>query len=214
MPAPPRKSLLASRRRTRPDEGEEEESVVGDFEDDSLSEGSAASPGDEGPEFEGSESSGDERTPAQNTAATSKSNRGKVPTEKSPVVSSKDATKPQVEDFQLPPDTEAMLHGVKADQQVQETEELRFEELAASENADTVQPAAVLPKAPQNENPAQRARREHQEYIRQRDANPAFVPNRGGFFLHDDRNSTSVAPTARQFGRGRGRGYGPPPSTG
>jgi hypothetical protein len=186
--------------------------VLGDFEDDSLSEGSAVSNGDDEVEFEGSESSGDERDPAQTTAATAQSTTGQRQ-QNPPAVPVKDVAKPQDDDFKPSADTQAMLHGVKQGQQVQEAEQLQFDDLPITADAATAPTEILPPRAPRNETPAQRARREHQEYIRQRNANPAFVPTRGGFFLHDDRNSSSTAPNARPFGRGRGRGYGPPMST-
>lgn len=55
---------------------------------------------------------------------------------------------------------------------------------------------------------ADRRRREHEEYKKKRDTDPTFIPNRGGFFMHDAR-----IPDQRgfsQFGRGRGRGRGAP----
>ena len=188
--------------------------MLEDFEDESLSEGSVGSNGDEERDLEGSDSSGDERGPAQPAVATSKSAAEQGPKQPSPNVSTEDATSSHVEAFKTTTDTEAMLHGATPGQQPQETEELLFDELLVAADAAAAQPAIEPPKAPRNENPAQRARREHQEYIRQRNADPAFVPNRGGFFLHDDRTSSSIALPARLFGRGRGRGYGPPISTG
>ncbi|KAL1310709.1 hypothetical protein AAFC00_000967 [Neodothiora populina] len=53
---------------------------------------------------------------------------------------------------------------------------------------------------------ADKRRREHEEYKKKRDSDPTFIPNRGGFFMHDAR-----IPEQRgfsQFGRGRGRGRG------
>ena len=47
-------------------------------------------------------------------------------------------------------------------------------------------------------------RSEHEEYKRKRDGDPAFVPNRGGFFMHDQREQNGFR------GRGRGRGRIPP----
>ncbi|KAH0835223.1 hypothetical protein AYO21_09442 [Fonsecaea monophora] len=219
MPAPRRKNLLASRRR-RQDEGEEEGSVLGDFEDDSLSEGSAVTNAEEEGEFEGSESSGDEREPAQQatTGATTQDQE-----DRAAMVSHEDSSKPKAT-FGHSADTEAMLHGLSEAQQSQQTEQLHFDSLPVSTNAGGAEAvaatAAAAPAPPsgsrdfRQETPAQRARREHQEYIRQRDANPAFVPTRGGFFLHDDRNSSSIGPNTRPLGRGRGRAYGPTMSSG
>ncbi|ETI29461.1 hypothetical protein G647_01914 [Cladophialophora carrionii CBS 160.54] len=213
MPALRRKDLLASRRRRRQDEGEEEESVLGDFEDDSLSEGSAVSNGEDEVEFEGSESSGDERDPAQTTAATTQTSAGQGQ-QKTPTEPVKDATRAHDDAFKPAAETQAMQHGVNQGQQAQEAEQLQFDNLPTSAEAAAAPAETVPPKAPRNETPAQRARREHQEYIRQRNADPAFVPTRGGFFLHDDRNSSSIAPNARPPARGRGRGHGPPMTTG
>ena len=211
MPASRRKTLPASRRRRRQDEGEEEESVLGDFVDDSLSEGSAVSNGDDEAEYEGSDSSGDERDPAQDaTTTTAKTAAQSAP----PVASVTDSAGPNGDSFKPSADTKAMLHGLSQGQESQEADQLQFEDLPASTDLGAIQPDVVLPKVPPHETTAQRARREHQEYVRQRNANPAFVPTRGGFFLHDDRSSSSMAPSARPFGRGRGRGYGPPVNTG
>ncbi|KIY02533.1 uncharacterized protein Z520_00998 [Fonsecaea multimorphosa CBS 102226] len=212
MPAPRRKNLLASRRR-RQDEGEEEGSILGDFEDDSLSEGSAVTNGEEEGEFEGSESSGDERDQVQatTTGATARGQSGRAA-----VISQDDSTKPKSV-FAPSADTEAMLHGLSQAQQSQEMERLQFDNLPDSMDSgavEAVEAFAAPPKASRQETIAQRARREHQEYVRQRNANPAFVPTRGGFFLHDDRNSSSIGLNTRPLGRGRGRAYGPAMSTG
>ena len=50
-------------------------------------------------------------------------------------------------------------------------------------------------------------RKEHEEYKRKRDGDPSFVPNRGGFFMHDQRSSHDQN---GYRGRGRGRGRIPP----
>lgn len=52
-----------------------------------------------------------------------------------------------------------------------------------------------------------RCRNQDDEYKRRRDQDPAFVPNRGAFFMHDSRQSGGPpGNTVRSFGRGRGRG--------
>ncbi|KAF3932226.1 hypothetical protein ABW20_dc0110360 [Dactylellina cionopaga] len=58
---------------------------------------------------------------------------------------------------------------------------------------------------PVHETPLERKRREAEEYRKKRDADPAFVPNRGAFFMHDHRSDSSGANGFRPFGRGRGR---------
>lgn len=52
------------------------------------------------------------------------------------------------------------------------------------------------------ETPLQRRRREHEAYKKQRDADPAFVPNRGRFFMHDHRHGRGGSNGFRPFGRG------------
>jgi hypothetical protein len=108
-------------------------------------------------------------------------------------------------------EADTISHHIVQDDKAQEMEEVHFDDPPPTVK-DTV--GDPVPKAPRNESMAQRARREHQEYIKQRDANPAFVPTRGGFFLHDDRSATSHSLNGRQFVRGRGRSYGPAPSVG
>ena len=69
-------------------------------------------------------------------------------------------------------------------------------------------PAIVNSKAQMDqpqELPHERRRREHEEYKKKRDADPAFVPNRGAFFMHDHRHAGPAANGFRPFGRGRGR---------
>lgn len=208
MPAPRGKNLLASRRR-RQDDGDEEESVLGEFEDDSLSEGSAVSNGDDEAGIEGSDSSGDE---SQLEKASPKAT--KVMTEQTqPARDSELSVEPESKSngaFKPSAETDATLREIEPTRQSDETDEIQLDDLNASTENGAAQAEAGVPKAPRHETAAQRSRREHQEYIRQRNANPAFVPTRGGFFLHDDRNSMSNGANPRLFARGRGRGYGPP----
>lgn len=72
----------------------------------------------------------------------------------------------------------------------------------------------VASSTPVQEAPFERRRREHEEYRKKRDEDPAFVPNRGAFFMHDHRHAGPAANGFRPFGRGgalrggRGRGRG------
>lgn len=209
MPVPQRKNLLASRRRRQDDREEEEESVVGGFEDDSASEGSAVSNGDDGAGGEATGSSDDEHDAEKAILEPTPSVPPQTDQERQHARPVSSSPKPNGA-FKPAGDTEAMLHGLHQSQHSQGMEEMHFEDLTGVRGAAIPQAEAVLSKASRHETPLQRSRREHQEYIRQRDANPAFVPTRGGFFLHDDRNSLTNGPHARAFVRGRGRGYGPP----
>ncbi|KAJ3473862.1 hypothetical protein NLG97_g10097 [Lecanicillium saksenae] len=52
-----------------------------------------------------------------------------------------------------------------------------------------------------------RRRNDNDDYKRRREQDPAFVPNRGAFFMHDSRQAAGPpGNTFRPFGRGRGRG--------
>lgn len=65
----------------------------------------------------------------------------------------------------------------------------------------------------QAEKPQDKRRGDHEDYKKRRDADPTFVPNRGGFYLHDHRHAdggNGFRPFARggaRGGRGRFPGY-------
>lgn len=67
-------------------------------------------------------------------------------------------------------------------------------------------PSAVEGAAGRPESLIERRRREHEDYKKKRDADPAFIPNRGAFFMHDQRSAPGQN-GFRQFGpRGGARG--------
>lgn len=98
--------------------------------------------------------------------------------------------------------------------------EVQLNGLNISDNARSVQEgeatsAPVKPTGPvvvssssiqPQEAPFERRRREHEEYRKKRDEDPAFVPNRGAFFMHDHRHAGPAANGFRPFGRGAMRG--------
>ena len=202
-----RKPLIKSRRRVA-DEGEEEEgSVATGAEEDSLSEGSVISDADDDADGEGSDETGsispiekgsEEKAIAnghsQHAAATSQlpsSNQGKT---------------------QLPTamdETTAMMNGLEVGVNPEgpelESDDLVQESTSGPErNAFMSQPEGEgIPS-----NSVGKGRREHEEYKKRRDADPAFVPNRGGFFMHDHRSAAPGQNGFRPFGRGRGRARG------
>lgn len=199
--APGSRRRLAPRRRR---DDEDESSLVGDVEDDSMSDGSAPSLGDEDPEI--SDASEEPETTADGTGKTSPSKQGAASkrTKSSPKETTSAETNGAGETG-----TAAMNGAKEADRSDKESE-LHFDEAAAEDspsNPTAAQAPDEAPKAPRRETIAQRARREHQEYLKQRDSNPAFVPNRGGFFLHDDRSPNFQTSFQKPFGRGRGRGH-------
>ena len=108
-------------------------------------------------------------------------------------------------------DTEMMLNGLQISDPNGMVEEAHYDDLQEKHDSlETVEPLLVVKSSalmdqPQ-ETPLERRRREHEEYKSKRDADPAFVPNRGAFFMHDHRHAGPAANGFRPFGRGRGRG--------
>ena len=193
------KKVVASRRR-REDEGEEEGSVAGDFEDDSLSEGSIISNGDDDADIEPSDISEDEVVKAQH------SERGPAqPSPKLPTSHNHDVSSARTMDskFVTSSDTKAMMDGLKV-ADGKNVPAVEFDEAMADPTnllvEDSRSQAIVSMEAP-----AERSRREHLEYLKQKNENPAFVPNRGGFFLHDNRAASTSQNGFRVSARGRGR---------
>jgi hypothetical protein len=110
-------------------------------------------------------------------------------------------------------DTQVMMNGLRVTDQEGEAEAVEYDSLqnpnkAPIQPSDGVQSNAQMDAQmdQQHESPMDRRRREHQEYKVKRDADPAFVPNRGAFFMHDHRHAGPAANGFKPFGRGRGRG--------
>ncbi|KAG9228621.1 CASC3/Barentsz eIF4AIII binding-domain-containing protein [Amylocarpus encephaloides] len=204
-----RKDLAASRRRV--EDGGDEESVLdaGSLSDDSLTEGSIIS------EEEGGE--GDEiahhEDASMASAKLAKTNGSGIRTAIDDKASSANgnasgSTKPPKN---AGSDMDLMLNGLTISEENGIPEELHYEDLR--EDVDILDQEPSLPVVQstaqmdrQQEQPYERRRREHEEYKKKRDADPAFVPNRGAFFMHDHRHSGPAANGFRPFGRGRGRG--------
>ena len=190
------------------DDGEEEEgSVAAGAEEDSLSEGSIISDADDDADAEGSDGS-DTSPPRADSKADAVANghrerlsntapQSRSATSKSPLAATMN-------------DTEAMMNGLKVSGGA-EDEGTNFEDLGKQPEGKSQQgvahegPAEAL----MSDSVGERRRREHEEYKKKRDADPAFVPNRGVFFMHDHRSAAPGQNGFRPFGRGRGRGRGP-----
>lgn len=183
--------------------------MAADVEEDSLSEGSPTSNGDDDADVEGSEASEQEisrdpdvapivGSPNGAALATDVSKNGHVKDELS---------KPSLNGvFKNSADTDVMLNGLEVSGDVNTVEEINFEDSTADMSTSSLKPVQAPSETGRQETMAERNRREHQEYLKKRDENPAFVPNRGGFFLHDNRSGSAAANGVRQFARGRGRG--------
>ena len=209
MVAQRRKNLITSRRRVD-DEGEEEDgSVIAGVEDDSLSEGSVISDADDDADAEGSDASDRESIERRNIIAKTLPNghagSNRVSPQKSMATSEKASFSATMND------TAAMMNGLKFSGDVDEGEEMDFEDMGKQAQEP---PAAATGQEKMDSAPldtlGDKRRREHEEYRKRRDADPAFVPNRGGFFMHDHRSSAPGQNGFRPFGRGRGRGRAGP----
>lgn len=204
MVAPRRKNLINSRRRID-DEGEEEDdSVVVGMEDDSMSEGSVMSDADDDADAEGSEASDRELAVTKPKVVTN--GHGQV---------TQDSTQPTTETPKkasfptIMNDTEAMMNGLKISGDVDEGDEIDFDDMdKQTGERPQVTPAQNQIQIASSDTLGEKRRREHEEYRKKRDADPAFVPNRGGFFMHDHRFAGPGQNGFRPLGRGRGRGRG------
>lgn len=187
-----RTRAVPSRRRPQ-DEGEEEQSLSGEIEDDSLSEGSVLSNEEDDADVEGSDASVEDKE----TSATSQPVEPARERATAPPLPASTVFKPTV-------DTQAMLNGLKSAAADEGGKEIQFEDATEEQGTDTHMPSLDDPAHPGGETPAERSKREHQEYVKQRDSNPAFVPTRGGFFLHDDRSTHANGHAFRGQRRPRG----------
>ena len=200
-----RKDLIKSRRRVE-DDGEEEGSVAAGVEEDSLSEGSGISDAEDDADAEGSDGSDIGSLAPQNSSSATVANGHREKPTNSEMHFATGSSKPAL--MATIGDTEAMMNGLKVKDDI-EDEGIDFEDLgtqpeqASQEAIPPDQAEAMTP-----DNIGERRRREHEEYKKKRDADPAFVPNRGGFFMHDHRSAAPGQNGFRPFGRGRGRGRG------
>ena len=205
-----RKDLAASRRRV--EDGGDEESVLdaGSLTDDSLSDGSIISDDDglrEGDEIVNTKGHAVETS---EPAITQGSGGGTLKDDKTSSTNG-NATASKKKPKSGTSDMDLMLNGLNISDQGGAPDEIHYEDLRDDADIRDQEPSLPVVKSsaqmdqPQ-EMPYERRRREHEEYKKKRDADPAFVPNRGAFFMHDHRHSGPAANGFRPFGRGRGRG--------
>ncbi|EEH34981.2 hypothetical protein PAAG_06028 [Paracoccidioides lutzii Pb01] len=200
--APHRRSRIASRRR-REDDGDEEGSIDGDLEDDSLSEGTISAHEDDADE-EGSDMSEDDTTgPVERLSTNGQvlTTNGDDRGERGQGEQRGERGQRQRRDESISPakpvfgatvsDTEAMMDGLKLSEGAEGVQEIHFDDMKIELVAT---PKSANNRGYRRETFAERKRREHDEYIKERDSNPAFVPTRGRFFLHDKRNTRPIPP--------------------
>ncbi|KAK0109130.1 hypothetical protein ONS96_002956 [Cadophora gregata f. sp. sojae] len=199
--------MAASRRRVE-DEGDDEGGLdAGDLDDDS-SEGSILS--DEDDAHEGDEVSTVRVAPADSSELPKINGNGqKLPKDGKGSSSNGIAESSKKPLTNGTSDMDMMLNGLNISDHNGPAEGVEYEDLRDDEEMRIPSPAVVNSNAQMDrpqELPHERRRREHEEYKKKRDADPAFVPNRGAFFMHDHRHSGPAANGFRPFGRGRGRG--------
>lgn len=180
--APLRRHIGASRRKRREEDGEEESSMAGDMGDDSLSEGSCDShQEDEDADGEVSEESEDEvsldKAGKVNGCGVDKATRN------SSASPGKRVLKTTVSD------TEAMLNGLKVSDGAGDATDVHFEDLKEQREPHAGRTPSAPPTESSRNNLASRKRRENDKNVKEREQNPAFVPTRGSFFLHDKRST-------------------------
>ncbi|KAK5114593.1 hypothetical protein LTR85_010170 [Meristemomyces frigidus] len=215
------KSLMSRRRRAGED-GEDEEGPV--IVDDSQSEGSvfsdaedASSAGDANGEDVSGVAESAEGAPEVSANGAKAAKKARKPRKKSKKGKEAGATESSQSqpNFKAMADTEAMMNGLRIDNGEQAQDTVDFESMDRSRSAAPATETAVTAAQPRNgnaETPVQKQRREHEEYRRKRDADPAFIPNRGNFFMHDTRSQHNgqLQPAMRGAWPGRGRGRGGP----
>jgi hypothetical protein len=206
MPAPRRPRRDVIRRRRIDDEGEDEGSITGPAIDDSHSEASLPSD-DDGDADDSDLSETDVPDSLGPDDAGSKTNGAVKPVllkkqEEGPL-----AIKPENihgQSFAATQDTEAMMNGLQISEQPAPSEAMEFE---ATEDGPISDQQDASQTAPGRQKiPLDRKRQEHEEYKKKRDADPAFIPTRGQFFMHDTRSGGTGPNGIKPFGRGAGRG--------
>ncbi|KAB8342880.1 hypothetical protein FH972_022477 [Carpinus fangiana] len=207
-----RRNLLESRRRV-PDEDEDEDSALVNAGDDSLSDGSIPSEADDnladnsdlsepdgntvGPRSEAAQAAAhkkrSERRRKRDTPSRAK--------QSGPVQESRPA-------FVHNADTDAMANGIKPSEGAAEEDAVDFENSTCLGGRSAV--PENIPSGPKTQ-PGRRVGpheggRGDEDQPKDRASDPAAVPNRGGFFMHDQRNDGFGRGGYGASGRGRGRG--------
>ncbi|KAI9805650.1 MAG: hypothetical protein M1833_005142 [Piccolia ochrophora] len=210
MAAPRRKNLVASRRRVEDESEEEGGPETAPVDDDSMSEASGISDlDDDDADAEGSDISEQDEAEPKSPASTKVGMNGNVHAANGKAGKSQSPSVPKEPVVIAPSDTDAMRNGLEMPSGTDHVPEIQFEEMAEAEQvqAEDAEDSESVPRAAKAaEMPYERRRREQEEYRKKRDADPTFVPNRGGFFMHDHRHAGPAANGFRPFGRGRGRG--------
>ncbi|KAJ4381499.1 hypothetical protein N0V86_002859 [Didymella sp. IMI 355093] len=204
--APARKRTNNIARRRRLDDEDESQSVATELVDDSQSDVSVPSDIDEDANADADNSdlsdadSGVAPTEGKPKRRPNGARNGKA----APAVNARQPSPPIARSdaaFTALKDTEAMMNGLSITDAANTADEVDFETGEPAETAPAVGPPSARP-----ETLGDRRRREHEEYKKKRDSDPAFIPNRGAFFMHDSRSAPGQNGFRPIGGRGRGRG--------
>ncbi|CEL06649.1 hypothetical protein ASPCAL09821 [Aspergillus calidoustus] len=204
--APPRRhNIGASRRRRREDEGEDEGSLDGEVEDDSLSEGSVISQQDEDDaDGEGSDESEDDNISIDNPNR--HQTNGRAPGRHQGSRRRHSASPRKAALTTTVSDTAVMLNGLKIADDGKGVAEIHFNDLRGE-----LEPTGRTPSAPPTEAASEpfsdRKRREGEKAMKEKEEDPTLVPKRGSFFLHDQR-STESGTNGHKYNKSKTRPYG------
>ncbi|KAL7927483.1 CASC3/Barentsz eIF4AIII binding domain-containing protein [Trichoderma austrokoningii] len=207
MAAAPRRRKLIGQRRRVEDEGDDEGRPEAlELDDDSLTEGSVISDDHDGAD-DSDTSNIDEVSPTSPNARKSANGSAKGAGHRAAR-----AAAAQGDGKKSVSDTELTLHGLSiADRPDSDSaQEAPVVDEATVSSPKSPSAPVIVSSSSNTARPQQgnRRRQEHEDYKRRRDEDPAFVPNRGSFFMHDHRHPGPAANGFRPFGRGRGRGGG------
>ncbi|PYH41113.1 uncharacterized protein BP01DRAFT_306601 [Aspergillus saccharolyticus JOP 1030-1] len=207
--APRRHNIGASRRRRKDEEGEDEGSLDGELEDDSLSEGSVIShQDDDDADGEGSDESDDGLpTPLHHPHASQPSRRKLRVHQKRGRRHSSSPGKRLVAGTMS--DTEAMMNGMKLSEDNTREAEIHFDDLRGELDPSTGRTPSAPPSEPRRETVTEKKRREQEKFIaKDKDENSAVMPTRGSFFLHEKRSGDTVTNGHKTSMKSKTRPYG------
>ncbi|KAG9199727.1 hypothetical protein G6514_007952 [Epicoccum nigrum] len=203
--APARKRTANLARPRRLDDEDESRSVVTDLAEDSQSEASVLSDVDEDADADADNSDLSDADSGIAPSAKKSKRRANgarnANAKAAPAVNNRQPSPPIARsDVAFTPsrDTATMMQGLSI---VDAADEVDFETGQPTDAAPAVGPPSGRP-----ETLGDRRRREHEEYKKKRDSDPAFIPNRGAFFMHDSRSAPGQNAFRPIGGRGRGRG--------
>ncbi|KAE8145067.1 CASC3/Barentsz eIF4AIII binding-domain-containing protein [Aspergillus avenaceus] len=209
--APRHHNIGASRRKRRDEEGEDEGSVDGELEDDSLSDGSGISnPDDDDADAEGSDDSDEDDVSTSPQVDTNGRHRvnGRVPKASHQLPRRHSASPGKRPLITTLSDTETMMNGLKISDSSGEVAEVHFDDLKGGVIQQKERTPSAPPTEPKRDNILERKRRENEKVTKEKEESPAFVPTRGSFFLHDKRSTETVMNGHKAFNKSKSRPYG------